>query len=143
MEMQWVPVEEKQPKPGENVLVSFGNCPVLDIGRYEADDEGGAFYPAESDNPYNSFGAIANAWMPLPERYTGQKSMIKVEKTGKNTCIEDAMQYIKGYCNKHIECAPEGTASCRLYDEENGCCFLCNQVIPADWTIDGEDGNDE
>lgn len=69
--------------------------------------------------------------------------MITVEGVEEFSCIEDAMQYIKGYCNKHAYCAPKGTASCRLYDEETGGCFLCNQVIPADWVIsqEGEDAD--
>lgn len=68
--------------------------------------------------------------------------MITVEGVEEITCIEDAIQYIKGYCNKHIECSSEGMTPCRLYDEKNGCCFLYNQVVPADWvTKEDEDAD--
>ena len=69
MEMKWTPVEEKQPQPGEYVLVSFSNYTLPDIGRYEVDKEGGAFYPGDEEQPYKSFDLIVNAWMPLPECY--------------------------------------------------------------------------
>lgn len=68
-----------------------------------------------------------------------KNTMITVEGVEEFTCIEDAMQYIKGYCNKHTECVPKITTPCRLYDEGTGGCFLCNQVIPADWVIRQED----
>lgn len=46
---------------------------ALDIGRYEADkDGGGAFFPRfqrDEERSYASFGLFVNAWMPLPEPY--------------------------------------------------------------------------
>lgn len=47
-------------------LVTF---PLPDIGRYEEDKDGGAFYPGDEDYTYLSVGLFVNAWMPLPERY--------------------------------------------------------------------------
>ena len=65
----WIPIEEALPEPGEYVLVSFSNVPLPDIGRYEEDEDGGAFYPGDEEYTYSSIGAFVNAWMQLPERY--------------------------------------------------------------------------
>ena len=44
--------------------------------------------------------------------------------------IKKALEYIKGYCNKHYDCD-----SCKLADK-NECCFLREQnEPPADWDI--------
>ncbi len=50
------------------------------------------------------------------------------------TCesLEDAMEYIKGYCSKHKYCEQ----NCRLYNEETGQCFISDDAIPCDWVID-------
>lgn len=73
MEMKWIPIEEEEPTTDDYVLISFLNYPGLDIGRYEADDESGTFYPGDEDTPYGKYGLIVNAWMPLPERYTEEE----------------------------------------------------------------------
>ena len=45
--------------------------------------------------------------------------------------IKKALEYIKGYCNKHYDCD-----SCKLADKIEQC-FLRNQnEPPADWDID-------
>lgn len=53
--------------------------------------------------------------------------------------IEEAMEYIKGYCNKHKNCED----NCRLYDGYSQC-FLTDATIPCDWEItkDGVDDDD-
>lgn len=66
---EWIPIEEALPEPGKYVLVSFSNFSLPDIGRYEEDEQGGAFYPGDEDYTYVSKGLYVNAWMPLPERY--------------------------------------------------------------------------
>lgn len=45
--------------------------------------------------------------------------------------IETAIEYIKGYCNKHLNCSER----CRLYDTEDGCCmfFDGSAGTPCDW----------
>lgn len=40
---QWVPISERLPEPDTYVLLSFENCSLADIGRYERDETGGAF----------------------------------------------------------------------------------------------------
>ncbi len=66
----WIPIDERLPETDDYILVSFSNSTLLDIGRYEADkDGGGAFFPGDEERSYASFGLFVNAWMPLPEPY--------------------------------------------------------------------------
>ena len=69
----WIPVTERLPETNDYILISFGNYPLSDIGRYEVDAEGsGAFYPGNKDVSYASIGVFVNAWMPLPEPWKGE-----------------------------------------------------------------------
>lgn len=66
----WVPVEERLPETDDYILISFDNTSIVDIGRYEKDEDGGgAFYPGDEDKSYSSIGIFVNAWRPLPESY--------------------------------------------------------------------------
>ncbi len=65
----WIPVTERLPENGSYIMVSFDNFSVPDIGRYEEDAEGGAFYPGDDDKSYVQYDLFVNAWMPLPELY--------------------------------------------------------------------------
>lgn len=66
----WIPVDWRLPETDDYILVSFSNYTLPDIGRYEADkDGGGAFFPGDEERSYVSFGLFVNAWMPLPEPY--------------------------------------------------------------------------
>lgn len=65
----WIPVSERLPEEGSYVLLSFENFTIPDIGRYETDEEGGAFYPGDDDESYVTYGILVNAWRPLPEPY--------------------------------------------------------------------------
>lgn len=67
--IQWIPITEKAPEDESYILVSFENATMVDIARYEADDEGGRFYPGDDEDPYSKYGIYVNAWMPLPELY--------------------------------------------------------------------------
>lgn len=68
--INWIPIEERLPETDDYILVSFSNYTLPDIGRYEADkDGGGAFFPGDEERGYASFGLFVNAWMPLPEPY--------------------------------------------------------------------------
>ena len=66
---RWIPVSERFPDNDSYVLISFANYSMADIGRYEEDEEGGAFYPGDEEASYASFGFVVNAWQPLPELY--------------------------------------------------------------------------
>ena len=68
-ECQWIPIEERLPEDDRYILISFSNFPMADIGRYEEDDGGGAFYPDDEDISYSEIGVFVNAWMPLPDPY--------------------------------------------------------------------------
>lgn len=66
---KWIPCSEKLPEDESYILVSFENATMLDIARYEENDEGGTFYPGDDEKSYSSYGIFVNAWMDLPEPY--------------------------------------------------------------------------
>lgn len=66
---RWIPINERQPETDTYILVSFKNCNMPDIARYEEDRNGGAFYPGDEEKSYISHGLIVNAWRPLPDTY--------------------------------------------------------------------------
>ena len=76
---EWIPVMDGEgvlPEVDEDgysdyVLVSFSNVSGLDIGQYREDENGGAFYSGDDDDPYTKIGVFVNAWMPLPKPYRG------------------------------------------------------------------------
>ena len=70
---KWIPITERTPEDESYVLVSFENATMVDIARYEEDDEGGTFYPGDDDEPYSKYGIFVNAWMPLPELYKSEE----------------------------------------------------------------------
>lgn len=47
--------------------------------------------------------------------------------------VETAIDYIKGYCNKHQNCSER----CRLYDTEGGACMFYDAYAgtPCDWEM--------
>ena len=64
----WIPADNP-PKDGNYVLLSFSNFSVLVVGRYEEDENGGAYYVGDEDETLSSQGIFVNAWMPLPAPY--------------------------------------------------------------------------
>lgn len=66
---KWIPCSERLPEDESYILVSFENATMLDIARYEENDEGGTFYPGDDEKSYSSYGIFVNVWMPLPEPY--------------------------------------------------------------------------
>lgn len=67
---RWIPcITEQYPENGKYVLLSFANFSVPCVGRYEEDEEGGAFYIGDDDESCVSQNMIVNAWMPLPKCY--------------------------------------------------------------------------
>ena len=71
-ENTWIPCSERLPEDESYILVSFENCTMPDIARYEENDEGGTFYPGDDEKSYSSYGLFVNAWMKLPEPYKGE-----------------------------------------------------------------------
>lgn len=65
----WIPCDEKYPDTDKYILLSFANFSVPLVGRYEEDEEGGAFYVGDDEDSCVSNGIIVNAWMPLPKCY--------------------------------------------------------------------------
>ena len=72
-ENTWIPCSERMPEDESYILVSFENATMVDIARYEEDDEGGRFYPGDDDEAYSKYGIYVNAWMPLPELYKSEE----------------------------------------------------------------------
>lgn len=70
---QWIPVTEKYPEDDKYILLSFKNFSVPVIGRYEQDENGGAFYAGDEDVTLVSQDLFVNAWQPLPEIYKSQE----------------------------------------------------------------------
>ena len=64
-------MEERLPEDSNYILLSFANFSMTMLGRYEEDQEGGAFYLGDDidDDTYISRNLIVNAWQPLPEPY--------------------------------------------------------------------------
>ena len=70
----WIPLEEDLPEPSRYVLLSFSNFSMPQVGRYEEDEQGGAFYLGDEEESCVSQLLFVNAWMPLPEPYTCKES---------------------------------------------------------------------
>lgn len=66
--VEWIPAETP-PKDDGYVLLSFTNFDIPLVGRYEADEEGGAYYAGDDADACISQDLIVNAWMTLPDPY--------------------------------------------------------------------------
>lgn len=69
MKTEWIPIDERLPDNDDYILLSFENYSLPQIGRYEENNDGGAFFEGDSDKSCSSYGLFVNAWMPLPEPY--------------------------------------------------------------------------
>lgn len=72
----WIPISERVPENDNYILLSFKNFPIPAIGRYQEDDQGGAFYLGDCDEEDTcvSQNLFVNAWMPLPAPYRPERS---------------------------------------------------------------------
>jgi len=66
---EWIPCRENLPEDDRYILLSFENFTIPVVGRYETDDEGGAFYAGDDGETCTQHDLFVNAWMPLPEPY--------------------------------------------------------------------------
>lgn len=64
----WIQYSEP-PKTGEYVLLSFENFSVPMVGRYEENEQGGAYYIGDEDEACIKQDIFVNAWQPLPDPY--------------------------------------------------------------------------
>ena len=69
---RWVPVTERLPELGEYVLISFSNFTLPCIGRYDEDEEGGAWFIGDETESLVSQYMFVNAWMSLPKPYRAE-----------------------------------------------------------------------
>lgn len=87
----WIPCSDRFPGTDEYILLSFENFSIPVVGRYEEDEEGGAFYAGDEDESCVKQGLFVNAWMPLPEPYsvsTSQNLATEQKKIPVNHYIE-------------------------------------------------------
>ena len=66
---EWIDIDVELPKDDKYILLSFNNFNLPVIGRYEEDENGGAFYIGDELETCVSQDLIVNAWMPLPDPY--------------------------------------------------------------------------
>ena len=64
----WIPCSEP-PKTSDYILLSFSNFSVPMVGRYEENEDGGAYYIGDEDKSCVSQDIFVNAWQPLPQPY--------------------------------------------------------------------------
>ena len=69
---RWIPVAERLPELGEYVLISFSYFSIPAIGRYDEDEEGGAWFIGDETESLVSQDMFVSAWMPLPEPYRAE-----------------------------------------------------------------------
>lgn len=65
----WISVEERYPDTDNYILLSLSNFSIPIVGRYEEDENGGAFYAGDEDETLVSQDLFVNAWMPLVKPY--------------------------------------------------------------------------
>ena len=71
--LQWIPCEERLPDNNDYIMLSFENYSLPEIGRYEENLEGGAFYIGNENITCISKGFFVNAWTPLPMPYIKER----------------------------------------------------------------------
>lgn len=81
IEDKWIPIKERLPENGDYILISFENFTIPEIGRYEEDKEGGAFYIGDEDSPCASYGLYVNAWMEIPKPYREKAGEVMEDDT--------------------------------------------------------------
>lgn len=107
----WIPCEPgKYPESNGYILLNFANFSVPQVGRYEKDEVGGAFYLGDEDETCISQDLIVSAWQPLPEPYQP------------NACTETDCPYNDGKdCPAAVGCAGH---------EVKEPCFHCDHTEP-------------
>lgn len=97
----WIPlIEERYPENDSYILLSFTNFTIPIVGRYEEDEDGGAFFAGDEDIPLVSQGMIVNAWRPLPAIYI--ENMQPIEQRSEDK-IENAIEQVNDLLTKVID----------------------------------------
>ena len=68
-EPKWIPVSERLPEDGQEILFSTKTGRVYD-GKYHDDDSANQWYSYK--DKCRAWNNVVNAWMPLPEPYTAE-----------------------------------------------------------------------
>lgn len=64
----WIPCSVP-PKTDNYILLSFENFSVPLVGRYQEDENGGAYYIGYETETCTEHNIFVNAWQPLPDPY--------------------------------------------------------------------------
>ena len=105
----WIPVTERLPEYGEDVILSMNGdygigylLPTYDEGRYEWYHSGW----------YYDFDEV-DAWMPLPEPYRGGEEEIQsAERRGRWIAVENDIDYYPFMCSECHETVIKRTNYC-------------------------------
>lgn len=76
--IRWHPADQP-PKSEGYILLSYENFTLPEVGRYEGDKEGGAYYVGDDDEPCVSYGLIVNAWTELTKPYREKQEEVMEE----------------------------------------------------------------
>ena len=110
----WIPCDVRYPDTDTYILLSFENFSIPCVGRYEEDEEGGAFFVGDDTGTCTSYGLVVNAWMPLPVAYNSEnegcmsngdviRSMSDEELTNALLKIEDIGKHLP-FCGHSHKC---------------------------------------
>ena len=74
---EWIPVDIRLPKTNEYILLSFDSFDIPMIGRYQKEEDGGAFYVGDEEKSCSAQYLFVNAWRPLPKPYRSESGIWK------------------------------------------------------------------
>lgn len=120
VESNWIPCEERYPDTEDYILLSFSNFSIPVIGRWEEDEEGGAFYIGD-DESCVSQGMIVNAWQQLPKAYRPEEehekkvvrtrieyiSSMSVEEMADKIMENEELYVALKFCRNYAKCWEE------------------------------------
>ena len=94
MNDNWIAVEEKLPENNDYILLSFDNCEIPIIGRYEDRREGGAFYLGDCTGSDTCVAQdlYVTAWRPLPEPYCPEAKAPERKQEWKERMLQNFMR---------------------------------------------------
>ena len=62
------PPEVNEDGESKYILLSFMNASAYCIGQYRVDEEGGAYYDGDDEDPLTKIGLFVDEWMELPKK---------------------------------------------------------------------------
>lgn len=122
----WIPAE-LPPETDDYILLSFENYSGLMIGRYEEDEEGGAYHLGDEGLALEH-GLYVNAWMKLAEQYKDHDDAIlyMINEDGVSD-VYDSTYDITIHCSDEQE-------QQQVLEKLNRTCIPCSRELPQDHT---------